>query len=70
MVVAVSNVAMKFRGILKRINLEVNARLSDSLGSKVHDTKKDVCRDVTTSNPVKLRQYFGGTRYFHKVVSS
>jgi hypothetical protein len=39
MVVAVSNVAMKFRGILKKINFEVNARLSDSLGSKVHDTK-------------------------------
>jgi hypothetical protein len=39
MVMAVSNVAMKFRGILKRISLDVKARLSDSLGSKVHDTK-------------------------------
>jgi hypothetical protein len=53
MVVAVSNVAMKFRGILKTNNLEFNAKLSDSLGSKVHDTKI-VFRDVTTSNPVEL----------------
>jgi hypothetical protein len=29
MVVAVSNVAMKFRGILKRVSLDVKARPSD-----------------------------------------
>jgi hypothetical protein len=37
--VAVSNVEMKFRGILKRISLDAKAILSDSMGSKVHDTK-------------------------------
>jgi hypothetical protein len=39
MAVAVSNVTMKCGGILKRISLEVKERLSDSLGSKVHNTK-------------------------------
>jgi hypothetical protein len=38
MVVAVSNVVMKFRGILKRISLDVKARLSDVVWGKVHDT--------------------------------
>jgi len=39
MVVAVSNVAITFWGILKRISLDVKARLSDALEGKVHDTE-------------------------------
>jgi len=39
MVVAVSNVTIKLWGILKRIGLDVKARLSDALEGKVHDTE-------------------------------
>jgi len=39
MVVAVSNVAIKFCDILKRISLDVKARLSDAMEGKVHDTE-------------------------------
>jgi len=39
MVVAVSNVAIKFCDILKRTGLDVKARLSDAMEGKVHDTE-------------------------------